>query len=46
VFPETKDLIMMFGLGAIPWSIWLGIVMLRTSRGLDRKTLFVPAQQL
>lgn len=46
VVPETKDLIMMFGLGAIPWSIWLGIVMLRTSPSLNRKTVFVPAQQL
>ena len=38
VFPETKDLIMIFGLGMIPWSIWVGIVMLRTSPDLGRKT--------
>lgn len=46
VLPETKDLIMMFGLGMIFWSIWVGIVMLRTSPALGRNTLFVPAQQL
>jgi hypothetical protein len=46
VIPETKDLIMIFGLGMIFWPIWVGIVMLRTRPGLDRKTQFVPAQQL
>jgi hypothetical protein len=46
VFPETKDFIMLFGLGMILWSIWIGLVMLRTSPSLDRNTAFIPAQQL
>jgi hypothetical protein len=46
VFPETQDFIMLFGLGAIPWSIWLGMVMLRTRPALGRTKHLVPAQQL
>lgn len=46
LIPETKELIMIFGLGMIPWSIWAGIVMLRTSLSPDRKPLSIPAQQL
>ncbi len=46
VIPETKDLIMMFGLGMIAWSIWTGIIMLRTSPGMDRLPSPIPAHQL
>ncbi len=46
VIPETKDLIMIFGLGMIPWCIWVGIVLLRTSPVRGRLPLPVPAQQL
>ncbi len=46
VLPETKDLIMIFGLGMIPWCIWVGIVMLRTSPVQSRSPLPIPAQLL
>jgi hypothetical protein len=31
--PAVKDFIMIFGLGMIAWSVWVGIVMLRRSPG-------------
>ncbi len=46
VIPESKDLIMVFGLGMIVWSIWVGVIMLRTRPGMNRSPLPVPAQQL
>jgi hypothetical protein len=46
VIPETKELIMLFGLGMIFWSVWVGVFMLRTGPDLGRTILFVPAQQL
>lgn len=46
VIPETKDFIMVFGLGLIPWSIWVGIVLLRTSSSLVGRPSLVPVQQL
>lgn len=46
VIPETQDLIMLFGLGMVPWSIWTGIVMLHTSQGTDRLPVNLPAPAL
>jgi hypothetical protein len=46
VIPEAKDLIMIFGLGMIAWSIWVGTVMVRTSPGRDARPSLVPAQPL
>ena len=46
VIPETKDFIMIFGLGMIPWCIWVGIIMLRTNPSLVRRPTLVPAQQV
>ncbi|HVO68846.1 MAG TPA: DUF4386 family protein, partial [Aggregatilineaceae bacterium] len=43
VIPETKDFIAIFGLGMIPWSIWVGIVLLRTNSSLVGRPSPVPA---
>lgn len=46
IIPETKDFIAVFGLGMIPWCIWLGISMLRIRPGTARKPSPIPAQPL
>lgn len=33
VAPPLRDLVAVFGLGQIPWFVWIGVVMLRRNRG-------------